>query len=504
MVKEEIIKIFGAEKSRTMQASRIFAARAKEMGVTDFTKDICKTLRNWFKKEIIPLDPYWETKSGNDALCHGLKNLANGKVKFSDSNPENNSDSNPGNNSDSNPENNSDSNPENNSDNNSENNSDNNSENNSDSNSENNSDNNPENNSDSKSENNSDSESENNSDSESENKSDSESENKSDSESENKSDSESENNSDSESENKSDNESENKSDSESENNSDSESENNSDNESENNSDSESENNSDSESENEEEEDNTIHHEKEELITKLVERNLPVYLYGPAGTGKTSVCISIAKKLGLKFYFSASVTQEHKLTGFVDANGKYNDTPFYHAFTEGGLFLIDEMDNSAPEVLTLLNAAIAQRMFVIPKFGVVKAHPDFRIIAAGNTLGTGADSEYVSRVQLDSATLNRFIPVSFDYSLAIEKAIAKDDELVDFVHSLRDAISESGISYVISYRNITYYNKLKEVLPENEALKVAFAGYMDNDNLSMVAANLDSCNKYAKMLEKAVN
>ena len=421
MVKEEIIKIFGAEKSRTMQASRIFAARAKEMGVTEFSKDVCKTLRNWFKKEIIPLDPYWETKSGNDALCHGLKNLANGKVKFSDSDSDNKFKGNlKGDfkeNLDFNSEDNSDNNSENNSDNNSENNSDNNSENNSDNNSEDNSDNNSEDNLDNNSEDNSD------------------------------------------------------------------------------------NNSEDE---EEEEDNTIHHEKEELITKLVKRNLPVYLYGHAGTGKTSVCISIAKKLGLKFYFSASVTQEHKLTGFVDANGKYNDTPFFHAFTEGGLFLIDEMDNSAPEVLTLLNAAIAQRMFVIPKYGVVKAHPDFRIIAAGNTLGTGADSEYVSRVQLDSATLNRFIPVSFDYSLAIEKAIAKDNELVDFVHSLREAISESGISYVISYRNITYFDKLKEVLPENEALKVAFTGYMDNDNLSMVVANLDSCNKYSKMLEKAVD
>ena len=105
MVKEEIIKIFGAEKSRTMQASRIFAARAKEMGVTDFTKDICKTLRNWFKKEIIPLDPYWETKSGNDALCHGLKNLVNGKVKFSDNKSENNSDNKSENNSDNKSEN---------------------------------------------------------------------------------------------------------------------------------------------------------------------------------------------------------------------------------------------------------------------------------------------------------------------------------------------------------------------------------------------------------------
>ena len=468
MVKEEIIKIFGAEKSRTMQASRIFAARAKEMGVTEFSKDVCKNLRNWFKKEIIPLDPYWETKSGNDALCHGLKNLANGKVKFSDSDSENNFKGNL------------------------------------DSDSKGNSDSDSKDNSDSDSKGNSDSDSKDNSDSDSKDNSDSDSKDNSDSDSKDNSDSDSKDNSDSDSKDNLDSDSKDNSDSDSKDNLDSDSEDNSDSDSKDNSDSDSEDNSDSDSENEEEENNTIHHEKEELITKLVERNLPVYLYGPAGTGKTSVCISIAKKLGLKFYFSASVTQEHKLTGFVDANGKYNDTPFFHAFTEGGLFLIDEMDNSAPEVLTLLNAAIAQRMFVIPKYGVVKAHPDFRIIAAGNTLGTGADSEYVSRVQLDSATLNRFIPVSFDYSLAIEKAIAKDNELVDFVHSLREAISESGISYVISYRNITYFDKLKEVLPENEALKVAFTGYMDNDNLSMVVANLDSCNKYSKMLEKAVD
>ena len=452
MVKEEIIKIFGAEKSRMMQASRIFSARAKEMGVTEFSKDVCKTLRNWFKKEIIPLDPYWETKSGNDALCHGLKNLANGKVKFSDSDSENNFKGNL----------------------------------------------------DSDSKGNLDSDSKDNLDSDSKDNSDSDSKDNLDSDSKGNSDSDSKDNSDSDSKDNSDSDSKDNLDSDSKDNSDSDSKDNSDSDSKDNSDSDSKDNSDSDSENEEEENNTIHHEKEELITKLVKRNLPVYLYGPAGTGKTSVCISIAKKLGLKFYFSASVTQEHKLTGFVDANGKYNDTSFFHAFTEGGLFLIDEMDNSAPEVLTLLNAAIAQRMFVIPKYGVVKAHPDFRIIAAGNTLGTGADSEYVSRVQLDSATLNRFIPVSFDYSLAIEKAIAKDNELVDFVHSLREAISESGISYVISYRNITYFDKLKEVLPENEALKVAFTGYMDNDNLSMVVANLDSCNKYSKMLEKAVD
>jgi len=389
MTKEQITNVFNVEKSRTMQASRIFAIKAKEDGVTEFSKEVCKTLRAWFKKEVTLLDPYWETKSGNDALCHGLKNLATGKVKFEgNSTDSTDSEGNEGNSADS-------------------------------------------------------------------------------------TDSEGNEGNSTDSTGSEGNEG-NSTDS-----------------------------TDSE-DSEDSEDNAIHHEKEELITKLVERNLPVYLYGPAGTGKTSVCISIAKKLGLDFYFSASVTQEHKITGFVDANGRYHDTPFSRAFTYGGVFLIDEMDNSAPEVLTLLNAAIAQRMFVVPGLGVIKAHKDFHIIAAGNTLGTGADSEYVSRVQLDSATLNRFIPVPFDYSPAIENAIAKDIDLVNFVHELREAISESGISYVISYRNISYFNEIKEVLSEPEALKIAFAGYMDKDNLSMVASNLMSNNKYSKMLENAVN
>lgn len=43
----------------------------------------------------------------------------------------------------------------------------------------------------------------------------------------------------------------------------------------------------------------------------------------------------------------------------------------------------------PEVLVILNAAIANRYFDFPT-GKVTAHKNFRLIAAGNTTGTGSE------------------------------------------------------------------------------------------------------------------
>jgi MoxR-like ATPase len=98
--------------------------------------------------------------------------------------------------------------------------------------------------------------------------------------------------------------------------------------------------------------------------------------------KNVICKQVAEALKLEFYFSNAVTQEFRLTGFVDANGRYQDTQFFHAFTEGGIFFLDEMDASIPEVLVILNAAIANRYFDFPGHGRVQAHENFRVIAAG--------------------------------------------------------------------------------------------------------------------------
>ena len=204
----------------------------------------------------------------------------------------------------------------------------------------------------------------------------------------------------------------------------------------------------------------VKHSKYEQIKTCVNADIPVYLYGPAGSGKNHTLQQIATDLGLEFYFTNSVQQEYKITGFIDAGGKFHETEFYKAFVNGGLFFLDEMDASIPEVLVLLNAALANRYFEFPN-GKVNAHPDFRVVAAGNTVGNGADESYTGRLQLDQATLDRFVLIEFDYDLNIEKALAKGNmELVNFIRGLRKQAKEKGIRATFSYRCIISVIKLE--------------------------------------------
>lgn len=204
------------------------------------------------------------------------------------------------------------------------------------------------------------------------------------------------------------------------------------------------------------------HEKFEQVLQLVNLNIPVFLSGPAGTGKNVICKQVAESLGLDFYFTNAVTQEYKLTGFIDANGTYQETQFYKAFKDGGLFFLDEMDASIPEVLIILNAAIANRYFDFPN-GKIDAHPNFRVIAAGNTFGTGADVEYNGRYQLDAASLDRFAMLEIDYSPAIEQAVTGgDNEIINFAHAVRQAAKDCGMHVLCTYRAMERIKKLSSL------------------------------------------
>ena len=241
------------------------------------------------------------------------------------------------------------------------------------------------------------------------------------------------------------------------------------------------------------------HEKFDEVLNLVNADIPVFLTGPAGTGKNVICKQVAKALGLEFYFSNAVTQEYKITGFIDANGAYHETQFFEAFTKGGVFMLDEMDASVPEVLVMLNAAIANRYFDFPT-GRVEAHENFRLIAAGNTFGTGADIEYTGRYQLDAASLDRFALVEIYYSPAIENAIAQGDEaLVDFIRAFRKATQEAGMKVLATYRSMERIKKLDGFMTCKETLKICLTKGMCKDDMNIVVSSmrdkLDSGNKY---------
>lgn len=251
----------------------------------------------------------------------------------------------------------------------------------------------------------------------------------------------------------------------------------------------------------------ILHEKFDTICKFVANNEPVFLTGQAGTGKNVLCQQVAKALGLDFYFTNAVTQEYKITGFTDAMGVFHETQFYKAFKNGGLFMLDEMDASIPEVLIILNAAIANRYFDFPApIGYVEAHPNFRVVSAGNTYGLGANYDYVGRNQLDMASLDRFAMVRVDYSKAIELKVANgNQELVDFCEDFRNASIKAGVRCVISYRAIGRLAKMESLFDLKDAIRTCLTKSLEKDDLNAIKSCMEvKSGKYYRALCGVIN
>ena len=253
-------------------------------------------------------------------------------------------------------------------------------------------------------------------------------------------------------------------------------------------------------------DKPIKHEKFDMVCTIMREGMSVYLYGAAGTGKNVLCQQVAEELGLKFYFANSVQDRFDLLGYGDANGKFVETEFYRAFTQGGLFMLDEMDNSCEDALITLNAALANKYIAFPIIGRVEAHKDFKVIAAGNTCGKGANELYTGRRPLDAATLNRFEFLEVGYDKRIEKKISNGDTaLVNFVHDLRKSSKATGYPVVVSYRNINSITKLKKHFSMKDCMKMCLFKGMQSDEIAVLHRGLsDKRNEYAQVLEQLMN
>ena len=169
-------------------------------------------------------------------------------------------------------------------------------------------------------------------------------------------------------------------------------------------------------------------------------------------------------------------------------------------------MLDEIDASTPEVLVILNAAIANRYFDFPT-GRVDAHEDFRIVAAGNTYGTGADIEYTGRYQLDAASLDRFAIIEINYDKAIEEALAGGNKnLIQFIWKFREAVESANLKFIVSYRSISRLHSVEDILEAGEALQICLLRSLDIDDMKLIYRNmgsLDPNNAYAKAFQKLV-
>lgn len=202
------------------------------------------------------------------------------------------------------------------------------------------------------------------------------------------------------------------------------------------------------------------HERFEDIVKLVNDRLDLFLVGAAGSGKTTVCEQVAEALDLPFYFIPVGLQTTKsdLLGYMNATGDYVKTHLRQAYEHGGVFLLDEIDAGNPNVLTVINAMLANCKASFPD-KMIDRHEDFIFIGAGNTYGLGNDRQYVGRNQLDAATLDRFVVLNFDYDKKLEKALSNNDVWLNIVWDIRKAVEKLGEKLIVSPRAIIKGDKM---------------------------------------------
>jgi cobaltochelatase CobS len=188
----------------------------------------------------------------------------------------------------------------------------------------------------------------------------------------------------------------------------------------------------------------------------------VYLYGPAGTGKTYIAKEVAKAVGYKTItincnqFTAPLEiiggqtidgyQEGKL---IEAWGNLNlgINPRTQSEYEGALLLIDELPKLDPNTAGVMNDALSAvkdpaevvNGRIIPKNifnGRNEAIPlkNFFAIGTGNTLLLRPDPNYTANFAQDASLQDRFAGstyrVFYDYEMEYEKVMTVRDKEIN--------------------------------------------------------------------------
>lgn len=221
--------------------------------------------------------------------------------------------------------------------------------------------------------------------------------------------------------------------------------------------------------------------------------LNIWLYGPAGTGKSTAARKVAEHLNLDFHTNGPVGSQWDIRGFTDAQGKVVETAFRRAWINGGVYCWDEGDGSAPAALIEANGALATGFASFPD-GVFKRHADCIVIINGNLRpGAAPDATYNGRYKQDTAFVNRFVAIEWGIDEDLERALlgqlnSVGEQWLKFIRGLRRKIAERGIKgIVVSPRQAQYGLALIDAGAELDEVMEQTVKFMFTDDQWKVVA-----------------
>ena len=172
----------------------------------------------------------------------------------------------------------------------------------------------------------------------------------------------------------------------------------------------------------------IFHEMFDDVITAVMENVNPYLIGPSGCGKTYMVSQVGQILGLNCDDIGYINEEYDILGYVTATGEYSESNFYRLYKYGGIAFCDELDNGNSKATVKLNSFLSNKVdssYSFPGGERVQRHPNFRVIAAGNTDGSGADVNYSTREKIEESVQQRMIPIFVGYDNRVEASILAD-------------------------------------------------------------------------------
>lgn len=263
--------------------------------------------------------------------------------------------------------------------------------------------------------------------------------------------------------------------------------------------------------------NGVHFHKmfDDVLVAVMENANP-YLIGPSGCGKTFMVQQIGDILDVESVDIGYINEEYDILGFQTANGGYSCPNFYRCYKYGKIAFCDELDNGNSRATVKLNSFLSNTtngMYSFPHGERVARHPNFRIIAAGNTTGNGADANYSTREKIEESVQQRFTPIFVGYDNEVEKSILSGfNNWYSFVCAFREATnawtkySRSGAPGIITTRDVTRIRKYLEngSFNQNKIIEYEFVQTKDPDYLAFLAKEMRRIIEETKIPDPSYN